>query len=107
MSDKIDHTSESIKLKIDMIDRDRLRDSLTVEKTDNNILKVLEFADRRRFGGRDDYDRDRHHHHNHNHHYEHDHGYWGGRGGYDGGRGGGDGGGRGGGDGGGRGGGDR
>jgi len=31
--------------KIDNIDRDRLRDNLNVERTDNNLLKVLEFTD--------------------------------------------------------------
>lgn len=30
--------------KIDNIDRDRLRDNLSVERTDNNLLKVLEFS---------------------------------------------------------------
>lgn len=40
--------------KIDNIDRDRLRDNLNVERTDNNLLKVLEFTellDGRRGGG--------------------------------------------------------
>ena len=38
LADKIDHTSESIKLRVDNIDRDRLRDNLTSERSENSCL---------------------------------------------------------------------
>ena len=65
LADKIDHTSESIKLRVDNIDRDRLRDHLTSEKNENSVLKILELTELSR---RRDYDRrpyydDRDHHH--------------------------------------------
>jgi hypothetical protein len=56
LAEKINSAADGVKEKIDDIDRDRLRDSLTVEKTDNNILKVLEhtrgFFDGGHYGGR-------------------------------------------------------
>jgi hypothetical protein len=33
-----------VKQKIDLIDRDRLRDNLIVQREDNNLLKVLELT---------------------------------------------------------------
>jgi biopolymer transport protein ExbD len=54
LADKIDHTSESIKLRVDNIDRDRLRDHLTSEKNENSVLKILELTELSR---RRDYDR--------------------------------------------------
>jgi len=45
LGDKIDECCCSVKEKIDVIDRDRLRDNLTVERGDNNILKLLELGD--------------------------------------------------------------
>jgi len=54
LADKIDHNGESIKLRMDNIDRDRLRDNLTVERNDNNVLKILELTELSR---RRDYDR--------------------------------------------------
>ena len=33
-----------MKQKIDLIDRDRLRDNLIVQREDNNLLKVLELT---------------------------------------------------------------
>ena len=48
-----------IKGKIDLIDRDRLRDNLVVEREDNNLFKILAVAGL----GRDGYDRYDHHHH--------------------------------------------
>ena len=66
LADKIDNTGESIKLRMDTIDRDRLRDNLTVERNDNNVLKILELTElsRRRDYDRGPYygDRDHHHH---------------------------------------------
>jgi hypothetical protein len=66
LADKIDNTGESIKLRMDTIDRDRLRDNLTVERNDNNVLKILELTElsRRRDYDRGPYygDRDNHHH---------------------------------------------
>jgi len=48
LTDKIGECCCSIKEKIDLVDRDRLRDNLIVARDDNNVLKVLEFG----FGGR-------------------------------------------------------
>ena len=44
LGDKIDECCCSVKEKIDVIDRDRLRDNLTVEREDNNVLKLLELG---------------------------------------------------------------
>jgi hypothetical protein len=44
LSDKVGECCCSIKEKIDLIDRDRLRDNLVVEREDNNLLKILEVA---------------------------------------------------------------
>ena len=67
LADKIDHTSESIKLRVDNIDRDRLRDNLTSERNENSVLKILELTElsRRRDYDRGPYygDRGDHHHH--------------------------------------------
>jgi hypothetical protein len=54
LADKIDNSSESIKMRMDTIDRDRLRDNLTVERNDNNVLKILELTE---LSKRRDYDR--------------------------------------------------
>lgn len=44
LTDKIGECCCSIKEKMDVIDRDRLRDNLIVSRDDNNVLKVLEFG---------------------------------------------------------------
>jgi len=44
LGDKIDECCCSVKEKMDVIDRDRLRDNLTVEREDNNVLKLLELG---------------------------------------------------------------
>ena len=44
LGDRIDECCCSVKEKMDVIDRDRLRDNLTVERGDNNILKLLELG---------------------------------------------------------------
>uniref|UniRef100_A0A6C0I3K4 Uncharacterized protein n=1 Tax=viral metagenome TaxID=1070528 RepID=A0A6C0I3K4_9ZZZZ len=49
-----------VKEKMDLIDRDRLRDNLVVEREDNNLLKILEFTDL--YGGRGRGSRGHHHH---------------------------------------------
>ena len=73
LADKIDHTSESIKLRVDNIDRDRLRDNLTSERNENSVLKVLELTElsrRRDYDRRpyyDDYGRGRDGEHGHHH----------------------------------------
>ena len=66
IADKIDHTSESIKLRVDNIDRDRLRDNLTSERNENSVLKILELTElsrRRDYDRRPYYDDRDHHHH--------------------------------------------
>jgi hypothetical protein len=60
VTDKMEECCCSVKEKIDTVDRDRLRDSLTVEKNDNNILKIIELTQLAR-GGWDDRRGDRHH----------------------------------------------
>jgi len=47
--DKVGECCCAVKEKIDLIDRDRLRDNLVVSKEDNNLLKILEFTNA--FGG--------------------------------------------------------
>ena len=63
LADKMCECCCEVKQKIDLVDRDRLRDGLTVERTDNNIWKVAEFFDRRYgdrgYGDRGYGDRDR------------------------------------------------
>ena len=54
LGDKIDECCCSVKEKMDVIDRDRLRDNLTVEREENNVLKILELG---QFYGRDRGDR--------------------------------------------------
>jgi hypothetical protein len=44
LGDKIDECCCSVKEKMDVIDRDRLRDNLTVEREENNVLKILELG---------------------------------------------------------------
>ena len=44
LTDKVGECCCSIKEKMDVIDRDRLRDNLIVSRDDNNVLKVLEFG---------------------------------------------------------------
>lgn len=56
LGDKIDECCCSVKEKMDVIDRDRLRDNLTVEREENNVLKILELG---QFYGRDRGDRGR------------------------------------------------
>jgi hypothetical protein len=51
VADKIEECCCTVKEKMDGLDRDRLRDGLTVEKNDNNMLKILEIAGA--FGGLD------------------------------------------------------
>jgi len=61
LTDKIDECCCSVKEKMDLIDRDRLRDNLIVSREDNNVLKILEFGG---LGyGRGYGDRGHHHHH--------------------------------------------
>jgi hypothetical protein len=61
LADKMCECCCEVKQKIDLVDRDRLRDGLNVERNEVNILKVAEFLDRRwdrRDHGRDyGYDR--------------------------------------------------
>ena len=45
LGDKIDECCCSVKEKMDVIDRDRLRDNLTVEREENNVLKLLELSE--------------------------------------------------------------
>jgi hypothetical protein len=52
LSDKMSECCCEIKGKIDLIDRDRLRDNLVVEREDNNLFKILAVAGL----GRDGYD---------------------------------------------------
>jgi hypothetical protein len=49
LADKMCECCCEVKQKIDLVDRDRLRDNLTVSNNDNNLLKVLEFS--QAFGG--------------------------------------------------------
>jgi hypothetical protein len=44
LTDKMSECCCTIKEKIDLVDRDRLRDNLIVSRDDNNVLKVLEFG---------------------------------------------------------------
>jgi hypothetical protein len=44
LTDKIGECCCSVKEKMDVIDRDRLRDNLIVSREDNNVLKILEFG---------------------------------------------------------------
>jgi len=44
LADKMDECCCSVKEKMDLIDRDRLRDNLIVSREDNNVLKILEFG---------------------------------------------------------------
>jgi hypothetical protein len=44
LADKMCECCCEVKQKIDLVDRDRLRDNLTVSNNDNNLLKVLEFS---------------------------------------------------------------
>jgi hypothetical protein len=44
LSDKMSECCCEIKGKMDLLDRDRLRDNLLVEREDNNLLKILEVA---------------------------------------------------------------
>lgn len=45
LGDRIDECCCSVKEKMDVLDRDRLRDNLIVEREDNNLLKILELSD--------------------------------------------------------------
>jgi len=54
LGDRIDECCCAVKEKMDVLDRDRLRDNLTVERGDNNLLKILELG---QFYGRDRGDR--------------------------------------------------
>jgi hypothetical protein len=66
LADKIGDCCCEVKQKIDHVDRDRLRDHLSVANNDNNLLKVLEFT--QGFRGYDrGYDRG---YHRHDHHYD-------------------------------------
>jgi hypothetical protein len=47
LADKICECCCEVKMKIENVDRDRLRDNLIVEKGESNLLKVAEFLDRR------------------------------------------------------------
>ena len=44
LTDKIGECCCEVKQKIDLIDRDRLRDNLIVQRDDNNLLKILELT---------------------------------------------------------------
>jgi hypothetical protein len=54
LTDKIGECCCSIKEKMDVIDRDRLRDNLIVSRDDNNVLKILELG-ALGYGGRGGY----------------------------------------------------
>lgn len=56
LSDKMCECCCEIKGKMDLLDRDRLRDNLVVEREDNNLLKILEVAGLAR-GGYGGYER--------------------------------------------------
>jgi hypothetical protein len=72
LADKMSECCCEVKQKIDLVDRDRLRDGLVVERTDNHILKVAEVFDRKfdRFD-RGGYGYSHHGHHDHHHHGHH------------------------------------
>ena len=59
LTDKMSECCCEIKGKMDLIDRDRLRDNLVVEREDNNLLKILEVAGLGRggYGGYGGYER--------------------------------------------------
>jgi hypothetical protein len=44
LTDKMSECCCTIKEKMDLIDRDRLRDNLIVSRDDNNVLKILELS---------------------------------------------------------------
>ena len=73
LADKMCECCCEVKQKIDLVDRDRLRDGLVVERTDNQFLKAAEFFDRRGNYGRGDYGHHDHYHHDRGHH-DHRHG---------------------------------
>ena len=52
LADKLGECCCSIKEKMDVIDRDRLRDNLIVSRDDNNVLKILELGALGGYGGR-------------------------------------------------------
>jgi hypothetical protein len=54
LTDKMSECCCSIKEKMDVIDRDRLRDNLIVSRDDNNVLKILELG-ALGYGGRGGY----------------------------------------------------
>ena len=66
LADKMCECCCEVKQKIDLVDRDRLRDGLNVERNEVNLLKVAEFLDRRLEHSRD---------HGHGHGHGRDHGY--------------------------------
>ena len=51
LTDKVGECCCAIKEKMDVIDRDRLRDNLIVSREDNNVLKILEFGALGGYGG--------------------------------------------------------
>jgi len=53
LADKMCECCCEVKQKIDLVDRDRLRDGLNVERNEVNLLKVAEFLDRRLEHSRD------------------------------------------------------
>jgi hypothetical protein len=63
LADKMDHCCCSIKEKMDVIDRDRLRDNLIVQRDETNLLKFAEF------GRYDGYRGGHHGHHGHGGHH--------------------------------------
>jgi hypothetical protein len=66
LADKMCECCCEVKQKIDLVDRDRLRDGLSVERNEVNILKVAEYLDRRwDRGDRGYYGRGDHHDHDH------------------------------------------
>jgi hypothetical protein len=81
LADKICECCCEVKQKIDTVDRDRLRDNLTVSNNDNSLLKVLELS--QAFGGwggrggygpgYGGYDRGYEHRHEHRHDHREDH----------------------------------
>jgi len=60
LADKMCECCCEVKMKIDNVDRDRLRDNLIVEKSESNLLKIAELMDRR--GDRRFFDGHHHHH---------------------------------------------
>jgi len=70
--EKIGDCCCEVKQKIDTIDRDRLRDNLTVANNDNSLLKVVELAQTLGWGNRGGYERGHHRDGDRNYYYYND-----------------------------------